>query len=374
MSDLPTYQISKVVLGSFNQANEELFGQTAGTQCSVNCLYAIFWSNFRRVNVWKTIDLDKILIEGDKLYKQLDTNRHLSVDDMPRFIEINGVITDFNFLNFANGEATLVNDYPFLQIPLSESENLEFNALMIINGFTIAIMSRPQGYFIFDSHSRNELGLLDPSKGKSCLLKFDNIFELEKYVQYFYLKEMEKESTYFEIQFIQVSELKEELKETLQKDFSTFMRNSTKKRKSDVHDGSNSSKRKKFDQTYYKKNKEAIIENSKTYRSQNKEKISEKKKTYRSQNKEKINEQDRVYYQKNKERVSATKKSHYEKNIAASNKKRKNKQNDLVSKFLKLIYEGPFYICVCCNRCLYRKTVVKYSPEKYDMPQEYYYS
>jgi len=104
-----TYQISKAVLGSFNQANEELFGQTAGTQCSVNCLYAIFWSNFRRVNLWKTTDLDKILIEGDKLYKQLDTNSHLSVDEMPRFIESNGVITNFNFLNFANGEANLID-------------------------------------------------------------------------------------------------------------------------------------------------------------------------------------------------------------------------------------------------------------------------
>ena len=201
MSDLPTYKVSKVVLGSFNQADEELFGHTAGTQCSVNCLYAIFWSNFRQVNLWKTTDLDRILIEGDKLYKQLDINRHLSVDEMPHFIEIDGVITDFNFLNFTNGEAKLISDYPFLQIPLSRSENLDFNALMIINSFTIAIMSRPQGYFIFDSHSRNELGLLDPSNGKSCLLKFDNIFELEKYVQFFYLQQMEKESTYFEIQF-----------------------------------------------------------------------------------------------------------------------------------------------------------------------------
>eukprot|EP00111_Clytia_hemisphaerica_P014097 TCONS_00041523-protein len=167
MLSTQTYHISKAILGSFNQANEELFGETAGTQCSVNCLYAIFWSNFRRVNLWKTTDLDRILIEGDKLYKQLDTNSHLSVDEMPRFIEINGVITNFNFLNFANGEANLNNDDPFLQIPLSESESLEFNALMIINGFTITIMSRPQGYFIFDSHSRNELGLLDPSNGKS---------------------------------------------------------------------------------------------------------------------------------------------------------------------------------------------------------------
>ena len=157
---MPAYQVSKAVLGSFNQANEDWFGNTAGTQCSVNCLYAHFWSNFRHVSNWKTADLDKILIEGDKLYKQLNTNCYLSVDEMPRFIETNGIITDINFLKFTNGEAKLIDGYPILRTPFSSSENLDFNALMIIKNFTIAIMSRTQGYFIFDSHSRNERGLL----------------------------------------------------------------------------------------------------------------------------------------------------------------------------------------------------------------------
>eukprot|EP00111_Clytia_hemisphaerica_P011226 TCONS_00032909-protein len=52
--DMTNYQVSKAVLGSFNQANIDLFGQTAGTQCSTNSLYAIFWSHFRRVSIWKT--------------------------------------------------------------------------------------------------------------------------------------------------------------------------------------------------------------------------------------------------------------------------------------------------------------------------------
>eukprot|EP00111_Clytia_hemisphaerica_P000150 TCONS_00000347-protein len=78
ISSMPAYQVSKAVLGSFNQANREIFGQTAGTQCSANCLYAIFWSYVRRTSIWKTNDLDKILIEGDKLYKQLNTNDYLS--------------------------------------------------------------------------------------------------------------------------------------------------------------------------------------------------------------------------------------------------------------------------------------------------------
>ena len=99
---MPTYRVSKAVLGSFNQANSEIFGQTAGTQCSANCLYAIFWSYVKRVSIWKTADLDNILLEGDKLYKQLDKNTSLLIEEMPRFIEIKGVVTEINFLNSEN--------------------------------------------------------------------------------------------------------------------------------------------------------------------------------------------------------------------------------------------------------------------------------
>ena len=76
------------------------------------------------------------------------------------------------------------------------SPNPEFDALMIIEGFTIAIMKRPQGFFVFDSHSRNEVGVLVPITGKSCLLKFENIFELEKYIQHFYLELRNKDNVF----------------------------------------------------------------------------------------------------------------------------------------------------------------------------------
>ena len=91
-----TYNISKIVLGSFNQGNE-LFGETAGTQCACNVLYAIFWSYFRSVSIWKKPDLDKILIEGDKVYKSLNTHSYLNVDELPRFIETNGMISNAIF-------------------------------------------------------------------------------------------------------------------------------------------------------------------------------------------------------------------------------------------------------------------------------------
>ena len=100
------YNISQIIQGSFNQGNE-LFGETAGTQCACNVLYAIFWSYFRSLSIWKVFDLDKIFIEGDKNYKSLNTRSYLNVDELTRFIETNGMISNAIFSHLKQGEATI---------------------------------------------------------------------------------------------------------------------------------------------------------------------------------------------------------------------------------------------------------------------------
>jgi hypothetical protein len=76
---MPTYQIVKSVLGTFNQGSEQ-FGDTAGRQGACNSLFAIFWSKIRNVSNWRTSDLDKILVEGDKIYKSLNTHTAVRMD------------------------------------------------------------------------------------------------------------------------------------------------------------------------------------------------------------------------------------------------------------------------------------------------------
>ena len=39
-----------------------------------------------------------------------------------------------------------------------------------------------------------------------------------------------------------------------------------------------------------------------------------------------------------------------------------------VDQFKKSIKDGPFFICVVCNRCLYKKSVYYFKREKYSMP------
>ena len=78
----PTYNIERVVQGSFHQGNRELFGETAGIQCACNSLYALCWVQIKQIFHWGKSDLDHILVEGDCLYKSLGTLVMLSADQL----------------------------------------------------------------------------------------------------------------------------------------------------------------------------------------------------------------------------------------------------------------------------------------------------
>ena len=82
------YEVIKLVQGSFNQKNASLFGETAARQCACNATFSICWSLIRKIPCWTHRDLDFILNEGNNLYKSLNKDSFLSVDDSPRQIYI----------------------------------------------------------------------------------------------------------------------------------------------------------------------------------------------------------------------------------------------------------------------------------------------
>ena len=65
------FEIIRSVQGSFSQGNVALFGKSAGRQYACNALFSICWSIVRDTSNWKSVNLDYILVEGDKLYKSL---------------------------------------------------------------------------------------------------------------------------------------------------------------------------------------------------------------------------------------------------------------------------------------------------------------
>ena len=81
------YDVFKSAQYDFNQGNVALFGDTVGKKCACNALFSLCWSVVGKVSIWKSYDLDNILIKGDKIYKFLNKDAFLNVNELPRRIK-----------------------------------------------------------------------------------------------------------------------------------------------------------------------------------------------------------------------------------------------------------------------------------------------
>ena len=153
------YYMVKSVQGNFNQGNVALFGDTAGKQCACNALFSVCWSVVRKVSIWKSYDLDNILIEDDKIYKFLNKDDLLSVDELPKRIKIYNRNIDINIemQNLYEGVASQGGSVLGDIVNVSDVRSQGY--LIFICNYTIAVIPsfRRNGdlssYFLFDSHS-----------------------------------------------------------------------------------------------------------------------------------------------------------------------------------------------------------------------------
>ena len=87
-------RFEKIVSGNFNQGCSNIFGYSAGKQCSCITLTSVCWTTVRKVTIWKNFDLDFILRKGDKVYKDVNIDRYLNVDELPTKILIDNSYFD----------------------------------------------------------------------------------------------------------------------------------------------------------------------------------------------------------------------------------------------------------------------------------------
>ena len=120
----PTYNLEKIVHGSFHQGNSQLFGETAGIQCACNALYALCWTQIKQIFHWVRRDLDHILVEGDNLYKSLHTSDMLSVDQLPAFVKMYNHDIPVQYLRLETQLATLINGDSFLRDLLTTGQEV----------------------------------------------------------------------------------------------------------------------------------------------------------------------------------------------------------------------------------------------------------
>ena len=317
------HQITEVLKASHHQANAR-YGETAGIQCACMTLMAICLTIFKDVHVWESYDLDYILEQGDRIFKDLRMFRLLGIDDLPQNFAVEGTPVVVEFLDNRTGEITL-NAYLISVTDIVTScTNIGTGALLIIRDFTLALIWGEQCYFLFDSHSKNDEGEITPN-GVAVLLKFQTLGHLEEYIKYVYYSE-NTETLFFQLQFINCCSINYSqtlLEAILQSSEMDILR-------------TNSLRTKSADETLLeailRSNEMEILCMNPLTESANKRNIYTKRNT---------NSKD--------------------KHIESSKKQKKNH----IDRFLSQIFEGPFFICTICHRCLYRQSVIKFVNSKY---------
>ena len=150
--------------------------------------------------------MDHILVEGDCLYKSFRTLDKFSVDQLPGFVKMFSHNISVRYVIVETQLATLIFGDSFLRDVFWENVNNASTTLSVLfmEVFKTAIISSRNRYYLLDSHIRDERGL-SVIDGTSVLMKFNDLFEIEKYIQVRYLEYKDRQQAYFEIQFIEVT-------------------------------------------------------------------------------------------------------------------------------------------------------------------------
>ena len=83
------YAIKKALLASHHQGHS-LYGDSAGMQCTSIAYFSIIYSVAKRVGLWKSLDLDIILAQGDELFKSIRINKPLAADELRLTVSFEG--------------------------------------------------------------------------------------------------------------------------------------------------------------------------------------------------------------------------------------------------------------------------------------------
>ena len=299
------YTIRNCVQARFSQGDPR-FGDTRGIQCTCISLYGICFSAFKNISRWMQNDLDCILEKGDQLFKAQRTHSYLSCPQLPRQIKIGNLNVEAQFLDNYFGFLGIGNYRNDLIRKLSLLVNSFTGIIFIISYVAFSIIPCNRNIYIVDSHARDSQGRPSPF-GTAVILKFDNFVDVADYIiNIYYISCQNVEVTQYEIQYIEV-------------DLTSFseseIRTTVNRHKGET--------------------------------------------------------------QINSERLANVRRKRAKKNSVGTSQEnshsKKLKQEppciileSLMKEFNEKLFEGPFYICVVCNRCLYKKSVRCFSATNYN--------
>ena len=169
------YDVFKSAQYDFNQGNVALFGDTVGKKCACNALFSLCWSVVGKVSIWKSYDLDNILIKGDKIYKFLNKDAFLNVNELPRRIKSSYCNININIELQNLHEVVASQGQYFIKHTIIVSDAYRQGYLIVVVISSFDRNGDLNSSFLFDSNSGNDCGITTRITGFSVLLQIPNL-------------------------------------------------------------------------------------------------------------------------------------------------------------------------------------------------------
>eukprot|EP00111_Clytia_hemisphaerica_P015048 TCONS_00044307-protein len=263
------------------------------------------------------------------------------IEEFSKVIEIGDSTCVLNFNIFEGYFETGNISVNFVQEELLLQHS---GAVLVIAGNCLAVMHYNKKYFFFDSHSRDSEGhQVEGSIGTSVLLKFDNLQEIKQYVRSEY-----KNTNLFNIIYLKTDFDNQE-------NIKYIISGQALRRRKNISHKRSVEKMKSTEQYKDLLQKQSIANKRSREKIQGTDKHEQEKELKRKRRE--LNRGTENHEQE-KEKKRKAKKSAYIKN-------KKLKSGKRVDNFRQKKIEGPSYICVTCNRSMFKRSVIIFDEQKY---------
>ena len=181
------------IRGSIHQGHEAFSEHSRGRQCAFMSLAALLFNRSNSVDLWTQTNIDDILCHGDRMYLHALTNRmvpdtnSLSAEDLPKVATSQNnfeYCLDFNKFYQGRIDRSFCGDGPFCSLKqvLINAFSDSSNAMLVLDGYVMAVIQKSNCFYLFDSHARNSLGIPDEN-GTAVVLKFSKLDEFQNHVE-----------------------------------------------------------------------------------------------------------------------------------------------------------------------------------------------
>ena len=151
-------------------------------QCTSNSYISVNLV-IKNISIWKSLGLDYILKQGERIFRLVCVSQSLAVDDFPFDIIIDDHSVSKKTLVHESNLFAERNDSLESYRRYSESER-DNGVIFMCRRSSIAIIGIGQFFFIFVIHRRNTAGFRNP-KGKVVLLKRFTMSYYKYYIKTF---------------------------------------------------------------------------------------------------------------------------------------------------------------------------------------------